>query len=569
MENFVPGITPSTGWNTLAGACLSGVLLHQTFLRRGEWHSSGLSLIFSYSALTLALLYFAATPNFTIYNVTVTPVLVIKALLCHFVGLVASLTVYRAVFHPLRHFPGPLSARFSNFYRVYLSWNLRVFEETYKLHQQHGDIVRVGKNSTVCTSMSRPNSTGPNELSLASPEAVKKVHWPQATPGRGPWYDQSQPRTSLLTSRDYNEHARLRKIWDRGFNAKALRNYSPRVQAHTARLQDVFEQNLNQTLNLTQWFNYYSFDVMGDLAFGKSFDMLIGGKDHYFLSVLHHNMKMVGLLGPVYWVTPILIKTPVLNRQSNRFWEFIGGEVRSRIENPPKSPDVFHWVLEGYGDERKTKRGFMNLEAEAELIIVAGSDTTATTLTNSIFELLTHPDHITLLRTEFSTEIGKDMTSITPDDLVKLPHLNAIINETLRLHPPVPSGVQRKIPPQGIEIGEVHIPGNTITLIPFYTLFRDERCFEHPHSFIPERWTSKPELNHDSSVFIPFSHGSFSCVGKQLGLMELRWVLTMMVTQYDISFAPGYDSSGFEKGAMDGFTMICAPLEVRLSKRMI
>jgi hypothetical protein len=51
--------------------------------------------------------------------------------------------------------------------------------------------------------------------------------------------------------------------------------------------------------------------------------------------------------------------------------------------------------------------------------------------------------------------------------------------------------------------------------------------------------------------------------------MELRWVLAMIITQYDISFAPEYNPGAFEKGAVDGFTLICAPLEVRLSKREI
>ncbi|KAL4865830.1 hypothetical protein BDV12DRAFT_210914 [Aspergillus spectabilis] len=552
MEH-ISSLLSLTVWNMATGAFVSGILLHQTFLRHGEWHNCAIDMILAYIVLTSILLFSPASFGHLIHAPPITPGLVIKLDLYHFCGIFCSMTLYRAAFHPLNNFSGPFLARVSSFYKVNLSRNLRLFEETYKLHQKYGDVVRIG----------------PSELSIANPAAVKKVHWPGATPGKGPWYDQGYPRVSLLTTRDKNEHARLRRIWDRGFNAKALRDYTPRVRDHTSKLQEVFDRNLGQTLNITQWFNYYSFDVMGDLAFGKSFDMLLGGSDHYFLSVLHQNMQNIGYIGPSVWIGPLFMRTPVINSESNRFWKFISDQVRSRIENPPSLPDVFHWILQGYGDRINTAQGLMNLEAEAELIIVAGSDTTATTLTNSTFELLRHPEHITKLRTEFDELIDKDMGEITPDDLAKLPHLNAVINETLRLHPPVPSGVQRKTPPEGIEFGETYIPGNTIMQIPFYTLFRDERCFKHPHSFLPERWTTHPELNHDASVFIPFSNGAYSCVGKQLGLMELRWVLTMMITQYDISFAPKYDPGSFEKGAMDGFTLICAPLEVLVSRRDI
>jgi cytochrome P450 len=56
--------------------------------------------------------------------------------------------------------------------------------------------------------------------------------------------------------------------------------------------------------------------------------------------------------------------------------------------------------------------------------------------------------------------------------LLKLPYLESVINETMRMHPPVPSGLQRFTPREGLQIGEVHIPGNTIVQIPTHTMFR-------------------------------------------------------------------------------------------------
>ncbi|KAL4951186.1 cytochrome P450 [Aspergillus filifer] len=536
----------SATWPPAAGAFLSGALLHQISFRHGEWHLYGLDILGSYLALTTALLLFSKyVLNSGARAEAITPFAVLETVAYHLAGVFTSTLVYRAFFHRLGRFPGPFAARLSGAYKVYLARNLRQYQEVRSLHRQYGDIVRVG----------------PSELSLANPAAIKKVHWPQATPRKSPTYDQQYPRVSLVTTRDTQQHTQLRKIWDRGFNTRALKDYSCRVQKHAVRLSDVLDSSLDQSIDITRWMNYYIFDVMGDLAFGKSFDMLLDKRDNYLLSVMHKHMGTFALIGSLTWALPLLVRIPLLNRQNNQFWKFVSDQ------NPPDTPDVFHWILQGFGDRVNTKEGLMDLEAEAQLVIIAGSDTTSSASIYAIFELLNHPDQIEKLRAEFKQYINKNLSEIAPEDLAALPHLNAVINETLRLHPPVISGIQRQVPPSGLQIAETFIPGDTIIQIPFYTLFRDERCFHDPDSFIPERWTDKPELTIDSSIFVPFNHGTHACVGKQLALMELRWVLTMVVTQYDLGFAPEHDTKTFLDGTVDGVTAVCAPLYVRLSRR--
>ena len=85
--------------------------------------------------------------------------------------------------------------------------------------------------------------------------------------------------------------------------------------------------------------------------------------------------------------------------------------------------------------------------------------------------------------------------------------MDNIINETLRLKPPVPGGLPRVTPPQGLQIDEVYIPGDTVVGVPTYTLQRDPRYFEQPLEFIPERWEG---VNVEKSPFLPFSKGTLT-----------------------------------------------------------
>jgi tryprostatin B 6-hydroxylase len=94
-----------------------------------------------------------------------------------------------------------------------------------------------------------------------------------------------------------------------------------------------------------------------------------------------------------------------------------------------------------------------------------------------------------------------------------------------------------------------------------------ESCFQDSLEFIPERWGDKPELVRDKTAFAPFSSGVFSCVGKQLALMELRGAVARMVTQFDVAFAPGEDGTALLTKTRDVFTLDLAPLYLVFTAR--
>lgn len=111
---------------------------------------------------------------------------------------------------------------------------------------------------------------------------------------------------------------------------EALRDYEPRVLAYTDQLLNHFGETAGEPVNVTDWFNFYSFDIMGDLTWGKSFNMLRDGVKHYFMTSLHEDMKNLGLFSHMLWLFPIVKITPVLNYEHKRFWDWLRTQVAER-----------------------------------------------------------------------------------------------------------------------------------------------------------------------------------------------------------------------------------------------
>lgn len=238
--------------------------------------------------------------------------------------------------------------------------------------------------------------------------------------------------------------------------------------------------------------------------------------------------------------------------------------------------DITGWLLKAYAGEKHPEADPM-LQGDARLIIVAGSDTTSATLTYLFYNLAKHPEQVEKLRQELRPLTQGEWTD---KDIQSASHLNGAINETLRLHPPVPSGLYRLTPPEGLQVGNVYIPGGVTFFTPQYSMGRDEDIYPHANSFIPERWYSKPEMIKHPDAFAPFSMGPYNCIGRNckckllnsdrgdktdkllVARMELRTLTAQLLLKYDVAFAPGEDGTRILNQTKDHFTITIGQLDL-------
>lgn len=148
--------------------------------------------------------------------------------------------------------------------------------------------------------------------------------------------------------------------------------------------------------------------------------------------------------------------------------------VAERKTYVPEEPDIMSHLLEAgpfYEDEKIEE---LLLTGDSRLLIVAGSDTTATTLTYALYHLAKDKSLVKALREELDRSNIRNDESCTVLNLAPLTYLNGFINETLRLHPPVPGGVYRETPREGLTLNGHLIPGKSTVITPHHNIHRCE-----------------------------------------------------------------------------------------------
>lgn len=147
------------------------------------------------------------------------------------------------------------------------------------------------------------------------------------------------------------------------------------------------------------------------------------------------------------------------------------------------------------------------LRGDTTTIVIAGSETVAFTMTMLFYNLARHPTQVKKLRAELD---GLD--SINEASALKsLRHLNAVINETLRLYPPVSTGPLRLTPPEGLTVANEYIPPGVTISTPLYNIGRLESCYVKAKEFLPERWYTDSMIK-DKTCFAPFLAGNRSMI---------------------------------------------------------
>ncbi|BBN02786.1 hypothetical protein Mp_2g18100 [Marchantia polymorpha subsp. ruderalis] len=161
-------------------------------------------------------------------------------------------------------------------------------------------------------------------------------------------------------------------------------------------------------------------------------------------------------------------------------------------------------------------------------IILAGAETSSDTIVWGISQLLRHPNILERLQSELDDVIGTERL-VEEADLNNLEYLQAVVKETLRLHPVVALGVPH-YSTEATKVAGYDIPANTRVMLNLYAIGRDPKVWENPLKFDPSRFLNSPvDVRGHHYEILPFGAGRRKCPGMNLGLVSVAYNLAQLV----------------------------------------
>ena len=399
------------------------------------------------------------------------------------------------------------------------------------IHEQYGEIVRVA----------------PNEISFNTPAAWRDIYTsgfprPYEFRGKPPGKDAEN-----LISADEANHQRFRKALAPAFVVKE--GHEALVKKHVNLLIQKFILAIKKdpsrettSVDMVKWLNYTTFDIIGNLVWGSSFGCLDGLQYHPWIQVIdQYRSTLIMTATKFYYPLDKILRMITPKSALNdimQIWKTTESKIAQRMERGSEQFDMISAMIGSQkSSDEPPKTSIQEMEVNAMLIVVAGSESVTTALTGIINYLLRNHTMLESLTQEVRSNFQRkeDLSNAL---LSRLPYLNAVLHEGLRLCPTIPDGMRRQVTKGGGMVAGQWLPQGTIVSVPQWATYQSSKNFESPSLFAPERWLqdcSDPSYGTDrKEAFQPFSLGPHNCPGQGLAWLEMRLLLATLVLEFDL-----------------------------------
>ena len=379
-------------------------------------------------------------------------------------------------------------------------------------------------------------AAGEHIVVLSDPRMVRDVlvtHQRNFRKGRGLERARKLLGNGLLTS-EGEEHLRQRRLIQPAFHKERVASYATAMTEYATRVHsrwtdgatlDVAEEMMRLTLGVVAR-TLFDADIEAQARnVGEALSLVLNS---FWTTMLPFADLLEKL--PI----PLLKKGKEARAQLDAI---IYGLIAERRKQPGDRGDLLSMLLLAQ-DEEQGGRGMSDAQVrdEAMTIFLAGHETTANALSWTWFLLSGAPDVEQSLHDEIDRVLGGRMPTVA--DLPRLPVVEQVVTEAMRLYPPAWIIGRRAI--GEYQVGGYTLPPRTIVLISPYTIHRDARFFAEPDRFMPSRWTPEFRQGLAPFAYVPFGGGTGRCIGESFAWMELALVTATIAQRWRLRLVPGH-----------------------------
>ncbi|KAF2098372.1 benzoate 4-monooxygenase cytochrome P450, partial [Rhizodiscina lignyota] len=467
-----------------------------------------------------------------------------------------STTIYRLTAHPLAKYPGLFFWRISQAPSARSAWTGDKHLKLLEAHKKHGSVVRVT----------------PDTLCFNTETALRTIYGSRTINNiKSQYYVlQQQPpgNPSLFSETDKDRHARLRRVMANGFSERAIRSAEVHVLQTLPALRQFIDKRCedgswSSAIDMADLAAYYTFEVMGRTTFGKQFGMLEKEDERYMKNIIIGNGRYINAVACYPFILSEWLLThnifsylpgkfAQLANESKIFESYCAKHVTERLssttaekEDTKTSADFFTYVQNFKDPETGKGLSDKELASGAMLLIVAGADTSTTTLAALFFYLLHNPHTLERATAEVRSAFSNASEISNGPAFASLTYMNACIEEALRRSPPVPGILPRVALSGGMTVDNQFIPEGINVGVSAFAIHHNPEYYPDPFTYRPERWIagSSPDATAESvavakRAFCPFGIGSRGCLGKGFAYLELRLAVATILFNYDVRLDP-------------------------------
>ncbi|KAE9368399.1 cytochrome P450 [Stipitochalara longipes BDJ] len=450
----------------------------------------------------------------------------------HLVLLVAAALLASRLFlnwSKLRSAPGPFLAGISDLWRAYYQYNGLLRAKLLQLHKKHGSIVRYGVNS----------------ISISDPSAISIIYGSRAGFVTADSYkvlvgiSNGKEVKSLVSTADEAKHGALRRSVAKAFTPAATLDYEMHVDETIPELIQALERH--ETVDIAQMLLFYSMDAASRLLFGEPLGCLrtesdVGGT----IQLIRDRFNHWGWWSSIPGLERLVYRNPISMRVKRTPSSMAANAVSKIQARTSKIREQEHTdLLQRFLEAHEENPGVIDNAGVVGLLmstISGAGDTTSTTMAALIYNVLKHPN----VEDKLVRELEEAQLSQVPSfsSVNKLPYLNAVIKESMRVFSTPTWPMERKVPFGGVEISGTFFPeGTSVGCMPSAVHFNSKAFGEDAEVFRPERWleADAPTLRAMEAAHLGFSRGRRVCLGQHIAVLQMKKVVAAIFMSSQVS----------------------------------